>query len=746
MYQEEIEKKSKELVFVYQIIYKIVFKYGIFLIIIIGAIYWTQIILHRESNIITFTDNEAGQKAVRIKTFEKRINTIKGTGDLVVFVGLWLLEQSGTMLSSYNNLVSYNGYTLPRYFAGDVSMFSNDTFSGATTYTKNELDWFMTKLRSIKNKDTITNIKNRSIPISTDIVTTFNLQCLSQKKIYNRLCETFTDNFIETFLLYDIAKDIQGFKDIFNILLQNNNTRYKTKLCTNLIYYSYYSENTSNDIKSIIKSCSPSDYDTFNKFVLFSEVQKELENKFISNTVYVDNIINEYKTSSFLQILYEDINSNKINIDRINSYLDFIEELLKEEKLSQLETNIIYYFNNYKLKTTIENPELFMKIDNKTNLNNLLKRINNVNNWNLLIGYKGLKYKVNESILMEQTDVWSGVLQWDYAETIDKLLSQITNFAIDSKQISGNQILTKGVLQIITPDIQIALPIKMQFQEQSSILFIKKIDIQGQTEINTNINTIISKQQRSFWDFQKYLNENINLLSSDVNQETGGNSTTIPTSFCDKARESLSGSAIVQKCDDTTLIINFNQDGKKIGIGINYENFVFKSIEVSDSDAKKKISEYLNRQDIINKYSVINEDNMIEFTQDLLLLFNKSWTTTNPIEFNASENTLIVLDTIKKYLGVKVTDIVEKGNKVTLTFTLSGLNLIGNYNITSHSIEQLYFKDILINNVPALIKNVQFTLDDANIAEIKKFTKDPIVYIKGKSIENYFLYIKNVKQ
>jgi hypothetical protein len=137
---------------------------------------------------------------------------------------------------------------------------------------------------------------------------------------------------------------------------------------------------------------------------------------------------------------------------------------------------------------------------------------------------------------------------------------------------------------------------------------------------------------------------------------------------------------------------------------------------------------------------------MIEFTQDLLLLFNKSWTTTNPIEFNASENTLIVLDTIKKYLGVKVTDIVEKGNKVTLTFTLSGLNLIGNYNITSHSIEQLYFKDILINNVPALIKNVQFTLDDANIAEIKKFTKDPIVYIKGKSIENYFLYIKNVKQ
>gem|GEM_PF-6938745 len=129
-----------------------------------------------------------------------------------------------------------------------------------------------------------------------------------------------------------------------------------------------------------MKSCSTEDYDAFNKFILFSAIQKELENKFISSTIYTDNIINEYKMTSFLQILYEDINSNKMNIDRINSYLDFVEALLKAEKLSLLETNMIYYFNNYKLKTAIENPELFMKLDNKTNINNVLKRINNINN------------------------------------------------------------------------------------------------------------------------------------------------------------------------------------------------------------------------------------------------------------------------------------------------------------------------------------------------------------------------------
>lgn len=743
MYQEEIEKRGQFIISIYKIIYKIVFKYGIFLIIIIGSIYWAKLILERETTIFTFTDNEAEQKTIKIKTFEKRLNTIKGSGDLVVFVWLWSLDQSWTSLASYNNLITYRGYTLPRYFAGDITMFTQTDFATSTTYSQGELEWFITKLRSIKNKDTIDNIKNRAIPITTDIETTFNLQCLSQSKIYNGLCQTFTDNFIKTFLLYNISADIEGFKRIFTILTASNSAKYKNALCKNLIYYSYYNEDTSNEIKTIMKSCSTEDYDAFNKFVLFSAIQKELENKFISSTIYTDNIINEYKMTSFLQILYEDINSNKINIDRINSYLDFVEELLKAEKLSLLETNIIYYFNNYKLKSAIENPELFMKLDNKTSINNVLKRINNVNNGNMLIGYKWLKYKVNESILVEKTEIGSWVQKEDYAATIDKLLGQISNISIDSKQISGNQILTKGSLQATIWDAVIKFPVKIWFQEQSSILYIKKIDIDGQTEFSTNINTIVAKQQRSVWDFQKYLNENTNLFNITTKDPNWEDVLVVPQSFCEKTKETLSGSAIIEKCDDSSILIRFKENWKEIGVAMNYENFIFQWIEVSNTEAKNKISEFLNKPEIITKYGMINEGNMATLLLDIVSLFDWKWIITGPTEFNASENTLIVLDRVKKYLGVKVTDIVEKGNKTALTFTLEWINFIGNYNIATHQIEQLYFKDIIINEIPALIKNVQFTLDDANIEEIKIFKKDPISYIKGKSIENYLLYIKN---
>jgi hypothetical protein len=241
----------------------------------------------------------------------------------------------------------------------------------------------MNKIWTINNNDTLVIQPNISLPINDTLIGTFNLQCLSQAKIYNGMCDAFTRNFVDTFMLYNINADFEGFKTIFTNIL--NNDTYQNDMCKNLIYYSYYSRDTSDDIKALMKMCSPADYDRFNKFALFSTLQKQLENKNIDNTVYPDDIINAYKINSFLQILYQDINSNRINADRINNYFDFVEELLKEDKIDILWTNIIYDFNNYKLKNILENPELSIKLGDQTEISALLKRINSINNGNLLI-------------------------------------------------------------------------------------------------------------------------------------------------------------------------------------------------------------------------------------------------------------------------------------------------------------------------------------------------------------------------
>ena len=65
------------------------------------------------------------------------------------------------------------------------------------------------------------------------------------------------------------------------------------------------------------------------------------------------------------------------------------------------------------------------------------------------------------------------------------------------------------------------------------------------------------------------------------------------------------------------------------------------------------------------------------------------------------------------------------------------------YSLPTRTIEEVYFKDILLNNSPVLVKNTKIILDDNHLSDIKLFLKDPITYFKNKSPENYLIYMKN---
>lgn len=748
MYKEELQKKIDEMTKIYKIIHRLVFKYGIFAIAICFGIYVARNVTNTTTNILKITNNDTNQKLVTIKWFKKWLTEIRSSGDLIVYVGLGHLELSGWYLSTYNNMVSYNGFILPRYFAGDVSLFSNKKQFEESDFNNEKMNTFLTNFLNITNKEDISTKENTPIPLNGDIVTTFNLQCLSQTKIYNGLCDIFTRNFIDTFLLYNISEDIAWFKTIFNTLKSND--EYKDTICKNLIMHSYYTNNTSEDIKSVVKMCWSSDYDSFNKFALFSEIQKELESKNISKLIYSDKIANAYKTHSFIQIIYEDINNKRVSISRISNYLTFIEELLKKDELEAMETNSIYYFNNYKLKPILEDPELSMKMGSKTDISTLIKRINTINNWDSFMGYEGLKYLVNENILVEKAieGTWDTIE--NYETTIEKLLGQISSFSVEEKVISGNQILTKGNLNISTKGLEISLPIKIQFEEQSSILYIKRIDITWEPDISKAINWLVSEEQRSFADLQKYITANINLFIAGQGTENKNEK-----NFCDIAAEAFpdttegSGSLIgswqgaLEKCDENGLTVSRIRNEKKIEITVSYKNYSFKGISSPYENAQAKINEYVKDPKIIWKYASINESNMINFVKDVLKIFDTAQDIGKPqTEFEASDNTLIVVERVKKYLKTNVTDIVEKGDKIIIAFTMSWINLIGNYNIKTHTLDQLYFKDITQNGIPVLIKKTQISLNDENKEEISKFMTNPILYFKEKSVENYLLYLE----
>ncbi|NCO97982.1 hypothetical protein GW864_02280 [bacterium] len=62
--------------------------------------------------------------------------------------------------------------------------------------------------------------------------------------------------------------------------------------------------------------------------------------------------------------------------------------------------------------------------------------------------------------------------------------------------------------------------------------------------------------------------------------------------------------------------------------------------------------------------------------------------------------------------------------------------------MTKNIIYPIYFKDLLLNNVPAKIMNFSLSLDDASKTDIYKFISSPSDYIKTISPESYLLYDK----
>lgn len=70
---------------------------------------------------------------------------------------------------------------------------------------------------------------------------------------------------------------------------------------------------------------------------------------------------------------------------------------------------------------------------------------------------------------------------------------------------------------------------------------------------------------------------------------------------------------------------------------------------------------------------------------------------------------------------------------------------IAEYDIQTHSITSLYFKDAEINNKPIGVNNIQLELSDANQATINTFMNKPLDYIKNISQSTYLAYLQFIR-
>ncbi len=740
----EFWQKTQEIHKKYYKINKLLFKYWIFLLIGIFSGIKIYAIFSKETIITIETNSLEDQKQIKIQEFNDKVKKIDKQNTFTWPIALWQFEETDNYLESFNNLLFYKGFVLPRFFRVAKSAPIQDIeYFKKWEYSIEELDTLRKNVFIWSNKNTNQSTRNISFPISKWIIEEFNLHCLFQKKVSSLVCNVFIDRFLDEFFIHTIETDIDNFYTIMdNLLLER---KYNEKWCLNLIYYTYYTEKQNPIIEKLLQKCSPTNQERYRLFIDFTEVQKELFGKFISNKIYKDEITNVYKLISFQQVINDDITNKIINTDRINWYFTFLQELLKKDKIWIFYKEITYFFNNYYIKKAIENVEITNKIANKTEIDNIAKQIISFNNWNQLIWYAWLKEQVNTNILEKENSISKENEETEnYEQKIENVLKQIKKIDIKQKFLSGNNILISWIREIeskinsYSQDISIIkIPIKLWLEENKNTLIAKQISFEWFDEISETINNLIEKNKRWYADLQKYIDQNSFLFTAKniINEQE------IET-ICKNLSNTLPKQE-VKICNNNKVTIDILRKNKIVTMTIIHNNFLLSNIDISDNEAKNQLNQYLNNPDITSKitYEKVTKVDFVEFikkTIEWFLSFNQQndWTS------EGSTNTMIIIERIKKYLWVQVNDIIEKNEKILIDVTIWWIPFLWYYSINEHKISPIYFKEANTTKTPVVIKNLSLILNDENKSLLNTFTTQPLEVIKQYSPEEYLLYQK----
>lgn len=748
--KESLKIKAESLKTQYFKIHKAIFKYGLFIITIIFWLRKFVSVINSDYNINNIINHDLStQKARLIENFSKKLSQIQDNKDITWYITLGDTKDDNETFQSYNNLIAYKWFIIPRIFRiTKTTPLQALSYYASGNYSKDEMESFLKNMIISNNKTFDLRNKQQQLPITNSIIETFNINCIFQNKIYNKICSSTTENFINSFFIYNIDIDIHWFTTVFQELIKKE--EFKKTLCTNLVNYSLYSNNTSENINRFIEYCWEKDKDKFQKFIYFSEIQKELESKYISPKVYNDDIINTYKLISFQQIIYNDLFNKRVNTERIIWYFNFLQEILKKNKISKFYKEEIYYFNNYYIQKPLENPEITSKITEKSDINDIYKQINIINNWSLLIWLKWLITQINPNIIINDVAVIDNQPEQDYEKILNLLLQQITNFSIQEKFFSGNNILVNGVMTLDNNNIQIwdnnkekNIWLRLRLTEKERKLHIKQVELVWYKELTDIVNQLTQREDRVIVDLQKYINQNSSLIKEAWAIQ--GSST---EEICNNIKASLTWQN-VQICDNNKISIDIIRKNKATTLNILHNNFILSKIDINNTGAKEILNQYLQQSEIQAKIqnNWINKDNISIFLTDLIYnLFNYKPKIIENNNYQWSTNTIIIIEKIKTYLGITVSDIIEKNWKILIEFTIKNINFIWNYNADTSTIQTIYFKDVTTNNLPMIIKNLSIIVDDKHQNTNNRFTNDPLWYIKQVSPDSYLFYQKFISE
>lgn len=722
-----MEQNEKKIIQKYNKIFTFFFHYLIFFVAIFIAIIMFQSLLSRSERITIFEWNDGFslQQTKLITEFNKFMKQDIQNNEMDIYILQWDLEIDKWFIKSVNNLIDYKWFILPKYFyVYDTIPIKNIEYFSWGEYALEELENFIHNVIFTK-KFTISKPFTRvHLPLTESLVDTFNLSCVFDNKIHSKTCNYYLNDFLKSFFVYNLSQEYPQLQEIFSTIQKN--TPHKKTFCEWLSKYLLYANDYDTTIKELFSSCWPEYEELFMRTSFFTEIQSDLDNQTFNQTTYKDDVLNIYKLLSYQQQIYQNFLVNKSDAYKISMYLDFVKELLKKDLIVPFYKDVIYRYNNKYLSTTLENisyqSSIFTQNLGSSKIAGLITRIKNINEGEPMLGFSWLNKEIHNQALIVQENMYTwSITTTNISERIETRLHNLSYLTVDKKTTSDNTIDIVWYLKFSSSEHTENIKTHMLIEYDNDMLLVKHIELQNKAGMNEALKNLLLIQKFSLGELYSYINKNLMFYEQENAAITTSND------LCPHLT-SLKNSKIIS-CTNNSIVI------KKENISYTFvlQNGWLEKITISDKDLENQIKE---------SYSTVVKDSYI-----LLDTIKAIVEYTAPKQIHeGSSDAILVFETIQQYLWIKPNDIASKDGKILVDLSIWWINFITQYTLKTNTMWPWYFKDILSNSSPYMIKNLDLLLDDANQNRIHTFVIDPLESIKTLDItawQNYQEHIKN---
>ena len=712
------EEKIKMVSRIYARIYNIFFKYLLFILAIIISIIILIVINNKVVNgwlSLNQTDNENIILASK-QNFEKQ-QTKKIQNNQFQIKMVWgEINESPKKIKSVNNLLSAWWIILPRLIYLDLSQpIASMKIFQKKDYDKLELWGFVVSTILNKDIDFYTTKKNYKAPINNSISNTFFLECLNYNKVYTKVCNHYINKYVDDFFYYEISKDYIGFKTILNKLPQR-----KEEICTNLNKYILYSKDSSIS-KSIFDECGDKYVSEIQNTKAFVQINNEIENKYISEDIYNNKDLNAYKLLSSQQIIFKDFLNWKIPTERISNYLVFLGKVIKSNLIDIFYLDEAYRFNNYYLSDQIDKFEDYSDEESKRKIYSLVQNINGINYWNKLENIIWLENLIsNQSLIKKYETIEDNTNRDNWTGRIQILSTEIGNskyLIINNEKIEWDIIKINWYIKTESKGKKNLTNIDLELLYNWQMFVVNKIKVNGSDKINSLVNKFIMEEEKSLPEMYEYFEKIIWFYDdSESTQQTG------KVNICNDIKNKIESWQInILSCSEKEISLS----NKSTEYKFTYNKYIINDIIISNDNLNQEINDKFG-------WIKTNEENIINTIVNIVTFKDRVNFKTKYID----EDTVVK---IERQIW-PILEFAQSWDKLLFETNIKWIDFIINYDKSKKILGPMYFKNILVNTRPLIIRNIYIKLED--IEETKLFKTNPINYIKNKDKSVYYLYQK----